>query len=55
MIDWAYRCPFSQEYMGETAENLADDFQYAREPMDEWGFMSQQRAAAANSGLSRTQ
>ena len=41
--------------MGETAENLADDFQYAREPMDEWGFMSQQRAAAANSGLSRTQ
>lgn len=46
-LDWAYRCPFSQEYMGETAENLADDFQYEREPMDDWGFMSQQRAAAA--------
>ncbi|WP_291863188.1 thiolase family protein [Bradyrhizobium sp.] len=46
-LDWAYRCPFSQEYMGETAENLADDFQYEREPMDDWGYMSQQRAAAA--------
>lgn len=46
-LDWAYRCPFSQEYMGETAENLADDFQYSREPMDEWGLMSQQRASAA--------
>ncbi|MGM0583516.1 MAG: thiolase family protein [Pseudomonadota bacterium] len=47
MLDWAYRCPFSQEYMGETAENLADDFQYTREPMDEWGAMSQKRALAA--------
>lgn len=46
-LDWAYRCPFSQEYMGETAENLADDYQYEREPMDDWGYMSQQRAAAA--------
>lgn len=47
MLDWAYRCPFSQEYMGETAENLADDFQYTREAMDEWGAMSQQRALKA--------
>ena len=46
-LDWAYRCPFSQEYMGETAENLADDYQYERESMDDWGYMSQQRAAAA--------
>ncbi|MDP1868867.1 MAG: thiolase family protein [Bradyrhizobium sp.] len=46
-LDWAYRCPFSQEYMGETAENLADDYQYEREPMDDWGYMSQRRAAAA--------
>ena len=46
-LDWAYRCPFDQQYMGGTAENLADDFQYAREPMDEWGYMSQQRAGAA--------
>ena len=47
MLDWAYRCPFSQEYMGETAENLADDYQYTREAMDDWGGMSQARALAA--------
>ncbi|WP_436638755.1 thiolase family protein [Microbaculum sp. FT89] len=47
MLDWAYRCPFSQEYMGETAENLADDYGYDRAAMDEWGAMSQQRAIAA--------
>ena len=46
-LDWAYRCPFSQEYMGETAENLAEEFQYEREPMDEWAAMSQARALAA--------
>ena len=47
MLDWAYRCPFSQEYMGETAENLADDYGYDRAAMDEWGVMSQARARAA--------
>jgi len=47
MLDWAYRCPFSQEYMGETAENLAEDCQYTREAMDAWGAMSQARALAA--------
>jgi acetyl-CoA acetyltransferase family protein len=47
MLDWAYRCPFSQEYMGETAENLAADFGYERAAMDEWGAMSQARATAA--------
>jgi len=46
-LDWAYRCPFSQEYMGETAENLAEEFQYERGPMDDWGWMSQQRAGQA--------
>jgi acetyl-CoA C-acetyltransferase len=46
-LDWAYRCPFSREYMGETAENLAEDYQYEREAMDAWGYMSQQRAHAA--------
>ena len=46
-LDWAYRCPFSQEYMGETAENLAGDFGHAREAMDAWGAMSQSRALAA--------
>jgi acetyl-CoA acetyltransferase family protein len=47
MLDWAYRCPFSGDYMGETAENLADDFQYTRDAMDEWGAMSQARARSA--------
>ena len=30
-----------------TAENLADDYQYQRDQMDEWSLMSQQRAGAA--------
>jgi acetyl-CoA acetyltransferase family protein len=47
MLEWAYRCPFSLEYMGETAENLAADYQHTREAMDAWGAMSQQRALAA--------
>ncbi len=47
MLDWAYRCPFSLESMGETAENLADEFGYDRAAMDDWGAMSQARALAA--------
>lgn len=47
MLDWAYRCPFSQEYMGDTAENLADDFQLTREAMDDYAAQSQARALAA--------
>ncbi len=47
MLDWAYRCPFSQEYMGETAENLAEDFQLTREAMDDYAAQSQARALAA--------
>lgn len=47
MLDWAYRCPFSQDYMGETAENLAEEFQYGRDAMDEWAAMSQARAVGA--------
>lgn len=46
-LDWAYRDPLSLELMGETAENLADDFQYTREAMDEYALSSQQRAGAA--------
>ncbi|MDA0963041.1 MAG: thiolase family protein [Proteobacteria bacterium] len=55
MLDWAYRCPFSQDYMGETAENLAEEFQYDRDAMDDWAEMSQARAIAAidNGFLSR--
>ena len=46
-LDFAYRCPFSRELMGETAENLADLGDYKRADMDAWGLMSQQRAKAA--------
>jgi acetyl-CoA acetyltransferase family protein len=46
-LDFAYRCPFSRELMGETAENLADVGDYKRADMDAWGLMSQQRAKAA--------
>jgi acetyl-CoA acetyltransferase family protein len=46
-LDWAYRDPFSLQLMGETAENLAEDYQIARQPMDEWAAMSQGRAGAA--------
>jgi acetyl-CoA C-acetyltransferase len=49
-LDRAYRCPFSREYMGETAENLADEDGDAREAMDAWGLMSQRRAQAAIEG-----
>jgi acetyl-CoA C-acetyltransferase len=46
-LDYAYRDPFNLELMGETAENLSEDFQYQRDEMDEWALMSQQRAGAA--------
>ena len=49
-LDWAYRCPFSLEYMGETAENVADEFGHTREAMDAWAAMSQTRAFAAIDG-----
>ncbi len=47
MLDWAYRCPTTLLYMGETAENLAAQHGYSREAMDEWALMSQERAIAA--------
>jgi acetyl-CoA C-acetyltransferase len=46
-LDLAYRDPLSLELMGETAENLADDFQYRRDDMDAYALASQQRAGAA--------
>jgi len=49
-LDYAYRCPFSRELMGETAENLTERFGYRRNAMDDWGFMSQSRAKAAIEG-----
>lgn len=46
-LDNVYRCPFTRALMGETAENLTAQFGYARDAMDAWGLMSQQRAGAA--------
>ncbi len=46
-LDDIYRCPFTGELMGDTAENLTQRFGYQREAMDDWGYMSQQRAGAA--------
>ena len=46
-LDTIYRCPFTKELMGDTAENLTARFGYQREAMDDWGFLSQQRAGAA--------
>ena len=47
LLENTYRDPFSREYMGETAENLARRHGYTRAEMDEWALMSQQRAGAA--------
>jgi acetyl-CoA acetyltransferase family protein len=47
MLDWAYRCPTTLLYMGETAEKLAALHDYRREAMDDWALMSQARAIAA--------
>ena len=52
-LDWAYRDPFSLELMGETAENLAEDFQYRREAMDDYAVESQRRAVKAREFLGR--
>jgi acetyl-CoA acetyltransferase family protein len=45
-LDYIYRCPFTKELMGDTAENLTARFGYTREAMDEWALMSQKRAGA---------
>ena len=45
-LDYIYRCPFTRELMGDTAENLAGRYGYQREDMDDWGYMSQMRAKA---------
>ena len=47
ILEWCYRCPFSLEYMGDTAENLAEKYQYDREDMDQYAVASQSRALAA--------
>ncbi len=46
-IDYAYRDPFDLSLMGETAENLTDDFGYERADMDLYALESQHRAGKA--------
>lgn len=46
-LDYIYRCPFTRELMGDTAENLSQRFGYQRADMDGWALASQQRAGAA--------
>ncbi len=46
-LDYIYRCPFTRELMGDTAENMVARFGYTRQAMDDWGLMSQQRAGEA--------
>jgi acetyl-CoA acetyltransferase family protein len=47
MLEWCYRCPFSLEYMGDTAENLAAKYGYQRDAMDEYALRSQELALKA--------
>lgn len=46
-IDYGYRDPFDLSLMGETAENLTDDFGYERTDMDLYALESQHRAGKA--------
>ncbi len=45
-LDYIYRCPFTRELMGDTAERLAERHGYTREAMDEFAYTSQLRAKA---------
>ena len=46
-IDYGYRDPFDLSLMGETAENLTDEFGYERTDMDLYALESQHRAGKA--------
>jgi acetyl-CoA C-acetyltransferase len=54
LVDGMYRdgffCPMAKMLMGETAEILAGQFKISREEQDQFALVSQQRAAAAQSG-----
>ena len=53
LVDGMYRdgffCPMAKMLMGETAEVLATQYKISREEQDEFAFVSQQRAVAAQS------
>jgi acetyl-CoA C-acetyltransferase len=46
-LDNIYRCAFGGEFMGETAELLAERYGYDRPAMDRWALESQLRAQTA--------
>ena len=46
-LDHVYRCAFGGEFMGETAELLAERHGYGRADMDRWALESQARARRA--------
>ncbi|GAY21941.1 thiolase family protein [Sphingobium fuliginis] len=46
-LDNVYRCSFGGEFMGETAELLAEENGYTRPAMDVWALESQMRARKA--------
>jgi acetyl-CoA C-acetyltransferase len=54
LVDGMYRdgffCPLAKMVMGETAEVLAEQYKISREEQDQFALVSQQRAAAAQSG-----
>jgi acetyl-CoA C-acetyltransferase len=54
LVDGMYRdgffCPMAKVLMGETAEILAGQYKISREEQDQFALVSQQRAAAAQSG-----
>jgi acetyl-CoA C-acetyltransferase len=54
LVDGMYRdgffCPMAKMLMGETAEILAEQYKISRQEQDRFALMSQQRAAAAQSG-----
>jgi acetyl-CoA C-acetyltransferase len=47
MYQDGFNCPLAKMVMGATAETLAEQYQITREEQDEFGMVSQQRAAAA--------
>jgi acetyl-CoA C-acetyltransferase len=54
LVDGMYRdgffCPMAKMLMGETSEILAEQYKVSREEQDQFALVSQQRAAAAQSG-----
>lgn len=50
MYQDGYNCPLAKMVMGATADNLAEKYKISREEQDQLALLSQQRAAAAQSG-----